>query len=62
MLPTVLLLQFSLEEVYIDTPGNEKWKDLYQNDIPVFHLRGEYLMKHRVNERLLLKKLAELTQ
>ncbi len=53
-------LQFVLEEVCIDLPGNEVWRDKYKNDIPVFHLRGEYLMKHRVNEKLLVNKLTEL--
>ncbi len=48
-----------MEEVYIDAPGNEDWWDLYQYHIPVFHLNGDYLMKHRINEKLLAKKLLE---
>lgn len=46
------------EEVYIDAPGNEQWKELYQHDIPVIHINGLYAMKHRVNEKLLAEKLA----
>ena len=54
--------QFTLKEVYIDAPGNEDWWERYKYDIPVFHINGEYLMKHRVNERLLLKRLDQLKQ
>ncbi len=55
------LAQLIVEEVYIDAPGNEEWRDLYQYHIPVLHFNGEYLMKHRVNEKLLAKKLLEQT-
>lgn len=33
--------------------GNEEWRRLYQYDIPVFHLNGKYLMKHRVDREKL---------
>ncbi|XP_072166667.1 glutaredoxin-like protein C5orf63 homolog [Diadema setosum] len=48
-----------LEEVDITASGNEEWKRLYQYDIPVFHYNGKYLMRHRVDEELLMKRLAE---
>lgn len=51
-------VQMQYEEVYIDAPGNEQWKELYQYDIPVIHINGLYAMKHRVNEKLLAEKLA----
>lgn len=52
--------QFLFEEVYIDVPGNEEWFEKYRYDIPIVHLNGEYVMKHRINERLLSKKLGIL--
>ena len=50
---------FNFEEVDIEAEGNEKWWDLYCYDIPVFHLSGKFLMKHRVNTSLLLRKIKE---
>ncbi|XP_077988584.1 glutaredoxin-like protein C5orf63 homolog [Glandiceps talaboti] len=45
--------RFSLEEVYITRQGNEEWYRRYRYDIPVFHFNGTFLMKHRVDEKLL---------
>ncbi|KAJ7385689.1 hypothetical protein OS493_013717 [Desmophyllum pertusum] len=42
--------RFHLEEVDITAKGNETWFDKYRYEIPVFHLNGSFLMKHRVNE------------
>ena len=41
----------------IKAKGNEIWFDKYRYEIPVFHLNGSFLMKHRVNEELLDKEL-----
>jgi len=49
--------RFQLEEVDIKAKGNETWFDKYRYEIPVFHLNGSFLMKHRVNEELLDKEL-----
>ena len=54
-----MVVQFTYEEKYIDDPSNEVWADQYRVDIPVIHLNGRYLMKHRVNEKLLRKTLEE---
>ncbi|KAK9894791.1 glutaredoxin 2 [Cystobasidium minutum MCA 4210] len=46
-------LQFELETLNIREKGMDpslkKWRRLYQYDIPVLHLNGEQVMKHRVN-------------
>ena len=41
----------------ITEKGNEAWFSKYKYEIPVFHLNGTFLMKHRVNEELLEKEL-----
>ncbi|XP_066037962.1 glutaredoxin-like protein C5orf63 homolog [Chamaea fasciata] len=41
--------RFILQEVDITLPENSAWFDKYKYDIPVFHLNGKFLMKHRVN-------------
>lgn len=46
-----------VERVDIDAVGNEHWRDAYTNDIPVVHLDGREVFRHRVDEgalRLLL--------
>lgn len=45
------------KEVYIDDPSNREWFEKYKYDIPVIHIDGDYLMKHRVNEHLLRRAL-----
>ena len=50
-------LQFELETVAIDAPGNEEWLRRYQYDIPVLHIDGKYLMKHKVQEDILRQSL-----
>uniref|UniRef100_UPI00358F87A8 glutaredoxin-like protein C5orf63 homolog n=1 Tax=Myxine glutinosa TaxID=7769 RepID=UPI00358F87A8 len=49
-----------LEEVYIDRVENSSWYGKYKNDIPVFHLNGQFLMKHHIDKRLLEKSLEKL--
>uniref|UniRef100_A0A8C5UNS4 Glutaredoxin-like protein n=1 Tax=Malurus cyaneus samueli TaxID=2593467 RepID=A0A8C5UNS4_9PASS len=41
--------RFILQEVDITLPENSIWYDKYKYDIPVFHLNGKFLMKHRVD-------------
>ncbi|XP_050692902.1 acetyl-CoA acetyltransferase, mitochondrial-like [Eriocheir sinensis] len=54
-----LLAQVHLETVDIEAPGNERWLALYGTEIPVFHLEGRYLMKHRADPHLLARKIRE---
>lgn len=44
---------FDLECVDISAPGNEAWFLAYRNDIPVIHLNGTEVFRHRVDERQL---------
>ena len=50
---------YSLNIVDIMKAGNETWRDRYQYDIPVFHLNGRFLMKHRADCELLASQLAK---
>lgn len=54
------ILQFVYEECYIDDPANKVWFEKYKHEIPVIHINGRFIMKHRVNERLLRKTLNTL--
>ncbi|XP_049324734.1 glutaredoxin-like protein C5orf63 homolog [Astyanax mexicanus] len=49
--------RFVLQEVDITLPENSVWYDRYKYDIPVFHLNGQFLMMHRVNMKVLEKRL-----
>lgn len=51
--------QFTLMEVDITAPGNEKWQHLYGHEIPVFYFEGQYLMKHRADMELVRRKIME---
>ncbi|KAF7647964.1 hypothetical protein LDENG_00164140 [Lucifuga dentata] len=51
--------RFVLQQVDISLPENRIWLDRYRLDIPVFHLNGQFLMKHGVDAALLDKKLQE---
>lgn len=57
MLKVNFYFQFRFEEVDITEKGNETWFEKYRYEIPVFHLNGSFLMKHRVNEELLETEL-----
>lgn len=46
----------------ITDPENQEWFEKYQYDIPVFHLNGKFLMKHKANPKLLDRKLNEYEQ
>ncbi|BFY97655.1 hypothetical protein BsWGS_00695 [Bradybaena similaris] len=41
--------QVVLEKVDITTTENKAWWKLYRYEIPVFHLDGRYLMKHKAD-------------
>lgn len=53
--------RYQLELVDITAPGNEHLKTLYQYEIPVLFLEGQYLCKHKLDIELLEKRLSELT-
>jgi hypothetical protein len=44
-------LAFELEVIDIDDPGFEDRRNEYGDDIPVVHLNGLEVFRHRVNER-----------
>ncbi|XP_014868361.1 PREDICTED: glutaredoxin-like protein C5orf63 homolog [Poecilia mexicana] len=52
--------RFILQQVDISLPENRQWWDKYKWDIPVFHLNGQYLMKHGVDAALLDKLLQDI--
>ncbi|NWU36978.1 YD286 protein, partial [Hylia prasina] len=52
--------RFILQEVDITLPENSPWYDKYKYDIPVFHLNGKFLMKHRVDIRKFEDRLRKL--
>lgn len=41
-------LQCYLKLVHIDQEKNKGWFEKYQYDVPVIHLNGKFLMKHKV--------------
>ena len=52
-------LGFELESVDISAPGQEAWFEAYKHDIPVVHLNGTEIFRHRVDEAKLRALLAE---
>lgn len=48
---------FDLERIDITAPENARWFALYCNDIPVVHLNGCEVSRHRVEERRLRELL-----
>ncbi|KAK2157797.1 hypothetical protein LSH36_184g02064 [Paralvinella palmiformis] len=55
--PSIQTVEF--ERVDIMLPKNKEWYDKYKYDIPVFHMDGEFLMKHRVDLERFKQKLSE---
>ncbi|XP_060939085.1 glutaredoxin-like protein C5orf63 homolog [Limanda limanda] len=51
--------RFVLQQVDISLPENKVWLDRYRWDIPVFHLNGQFVMKHRVDVPLLDRLLRD---
>lgn len=52
----------TLEMVDIATKENIRWLRLYRYEIPVVFFNGEFLCKHRLDEKLLEKKLNEFEE
>lgn len=50
---------FELTVVNIDEPGHESWFAAYRHDIPVVHLDGVEIFRHRIDERRLRAILRE---
>ncbi|XP_038659992.1 glutaredoxin-like protein C5orf63 homolog isoform X5 [Scyliorhinus canicula] len=57
-----LFTKFMLQEVDITVPENSVWYERYKYDIPVFHLNGQFLMMHKVNFKILEKRLTKLEE
>ncbi len=57
----IIWLQLTLKEVDITKSENRDWYMKFRYDIPVFHLNGKYLMKHRVDTTLLEQELTALS-
>jgi len=53
-------IPFDLRIVDISAPGNEKWLNAYRDDIPVLHLNGAEVFRHRVDEHRFRKLLDEV--
>jgi len=50
----------SVEYVDIYANGNEKWKELYKNDIPVLHINEKFAFKHRIDQKQLENIIEEI--
>ena len=50
---------FDLELVDITAAGQEAWLEAYRNDIPVVHLNGREIFRHRIDEARLRRLLEE---
>lgn len=44
----------------ITLPENKEWYKKYRYDIPVFHLNGQFLMKHRADLKVFHQRLADI--
>lgn len=49
--------EYVLEKVFIDTKENIRFLRLYRMDIPVVFFNNQFLCMHRLNHRLLRRKL-----
>lgn len=54
-------MAFELECVDISAEGRERWFEAYQHDIPVVHLNGHEIFRHRVSEQTLVRHLKKAT-
>lgn len=43
-------MAFALEIVDVDEPENEPWLDAYDRDVPVVHVDGREVARHRLEE------------
>ena len=53
-------IPFTLEKVNIGATGQERWFAAYRHEIPVVHLDGVEIFRHRVNERSLRELLLKV--
>ncbi|KAK0048531.1 glutaredoxin-like protein isoform X1 [Biomphalaria pfeifferi] len=51
--------QVVLEKIDITAPENRRYWKSYRYDIPVFHLNGKFIMKHRANIDVFNNELKE---
>ncbi len=49
----------TISYIDIEEPENRDWWEKYKYDIPVFHLNGEFLMKHHVDKNVVEAKLKQ---
>jgi hypothetical protein len=49
---------FELDVVDIAAPGNEHWQREYAEHIPVVHVDGREVCRHRIDERVIRAALA----
>jgi acetyl-CoA C-acetyltransferase len=52
--------RLKLKQVDIEAPENIRFKELYQYEIPVLFLEGQFLCKNRLNVVLLERRLSVL--
>jgi len=55
-------IPFQYEEVDIAKPENAKWHTLYTNDIPVIHVNGKEVARHRLNEPQFIADLQKASE
>ncbi|XP_065671957.1 glutaredoxin-like protein C5orf63 homolog [Hydra vulgaris] len=48
---------FVLEEIDITAAGNQTWFEKYKYEIPVIHLNGKEIMRHKVFKKVLIDAL-----
>lgn len=54
--------RIQFEEVDITLQEDQRWKKLYQYEIPVLYLENRFLCKNRLNKDVLEKNLSDLEQ
>lgn len=52
--------RYQIQEVDITAPGNERYFELYKYEIPVLFLEGQFLCKHRLDSKLLERRLKDM--
>lgn len=50
-------IPFEVERIDVAEPGQERWHALYADHIPVIHVNGVEVFRHRVSERELREAL-----
>ncbi len=54
-------IPFELQFVDISDESQKQWFEAYKNDIPVVHVNGVEISRHRVSERELRRHLADVS-